>query len=260
MKLKNPITGIEMNYYEQGSGRPMILIHGLSGNTTRWDRTVPILAKSYRVVTYDLRGHGLSQKTPDLDCSFPSHVQDLAGLMDALGIDRAVIAGHSMGGMIAQHFALEYPQRVERMILVATTACLMPAPIMRFLIRLFSGILLLIPFLVAFFIRRKTRSKPRELFPELDNPELDFADRPIARCVYAIINMDIRERMRTLNLPTLVISSTQDELIPPARVRALADLIPGAQFTAVENLTHYVPLEQPVKVAAVVQEFAGAQV
>jgi len=258
MRLDNPRTGIKTSFHERKKGmEPVILIHGLSGNYTRWQRAAELLAGDYRIIDYDLRGHGESDKGPGLDYGFDSHVEDLAGLMDALGIEKATLAGHSMGGMIAQYFALKYPERVERLVLVATAACMMPGFMRGLAGRFAAWLARAFPSLIATIIRRKNASKPRELFPEFDHPELNFDAFAVAHCFAAIMYMDIRDRLKGLAFPTLVISSTTDELVEPALVRRLADMIPGSCFVSIENHSHYVPLEKPAEVAAAIDGFTS---
>jgi pimeloyl-ACP methyl ester carboxylesterase len=240
-----------------GAGAPVFLLHGFSGNYTRWGKAADLLSKKRRVITYDLRGHAESDKSADLDYSFETHAEDLAGLMDALGIERAVVAGHSMGGMVAQHFGLKYPERVEKLILCATTQCLMRNAAKRAFINFAIHLLILLPMILGFVVRRKLLTKPAELFPERENPALDFADAALVRCFRCIANHDLRGRIAGLRVPTLVLSSTKDEMINPALVQDLAKEIPGAQFVPIENQTHFVPLEQPAKVAEVVENFLG---
>ena len=256
MIINNPRTGIRMHCNDTGgSGVPVVLVHGLSGNYTRWAPVEAILSGKRRVIDYDLRGHGLTDKGPDLDCGFDSHVEDLAGLMDVLGVEKAVIAGHSMGGMIAQHFALKYPWRSSRLVLVATAACLFPDRLKRFLISIFTRILLLFPVILMSAVDRKTEGKPRELFPEKDNPALRPGPVALVKCLRAITGMDTREKVAGLTVPSLVLSSTRDELVAPALVKDLAGRIPDARFAEVENLSHYVPIEQPEKTAALIDDF-----
>jgi len=127
MELTNPRTGVRLHYLIEGEGEPTIVImHGWTGNYTRWSPTREMLSKKHRTIIYDLRGHGFSDKSPDLDFSFDSFVADHLGLIEALDIKHSVLAGHSMGGMIAQHFTLAHPEMVDKLILVGTTAC--PAP------------------------------------------------------------------------------------------------------------------------------------
>jgi pimeloyl-ACP methyl ester carboxylesterase len=105
-------NGLNIHYQQTGSGPQVILIHGLTGSLADWQfRVVPMLAAQFTVLTYDLRGHGYSDMPPS-GYTTADMASDLAGLLDALGIERAHIAGHSFGGSVALHFAALHPDRV----------------------------------------------------------------------------------------------------------------------------------------------------
>ena len=100
-----------------GTGRAIVCVHGLTANHTCWASVADVLSPDYRVIAYDLRGRGDSDK-PDTGYSIPIHCQDLASLLDRLGLGRAVILGHSLGAHIALRFAVRFPRRVSNLVLV----------------------------------------------------------------------------------------------------------------------------------------------
>ncbi|HNO65923.1 MAG TPA: alpha/beta hydrolase, partial [Tepidiformaceae bacterium] len=116
-----PTRDIITYYEEAGSGRPLVLIRGLGSDLQAWSLQVPELAKHFRVITYDNRGAGRTG-APDKPYTIAGMADDLAALLDALDIPTACILGYSMGGMIAQEFALKHPARVEKLILLGTSA------------------------------------------------------------------------------------------------------------------------------------------
>lgn len=112
------VNGLKFHYWTVGQGPHIILLHGLGGNLAVWHlRTVPLLREHFTVTTYDLRGHGRSDMTPS-GYTTDDMAQDLLGLMDALGIERAHLVGHSLGADISLQFALHYPDRADKLILV----------------------------------------------------------------------------------------------------------------------------------------------
>ena len=108
-------------YYEVHGDRPqtLVMVRGLGSNLCAWYEQTPVLARHFRTVVFDNRGAGRTDK-PDAPYSMRQMAADTAGLMDALAIDRAALLGISMGGMIAQEFALNYPERLSALILGCT--------------------------------------------------------------------------------------------------------------------------------------------
>src|SRR3990172_11255761 len=112
------VDGVRVHYVEAGRGEPVVLVHGWNGSTFSFRHTIPELARTHRVVALDLLGFGYSERPPRGDYSVTAQVRLVAGLMDRLGIPRAAVVGHSMGGGIAMHLALSHPERVSRLVLV----------------------------------------------------------------------------------------------------------------------------------------------
>ena len=115
------IKGMNLHYRVWGVGEPLLLIMGYRGSGFMWgEEFVTPLSRYFQVITFDNRGTGLSDK-PDTVYTIPMMADDAAGLLSALGIERAHVFGVSMGGMIAQELALRHPKRVKRLILGCTT-------------------------------------------------------------------------------------------------------------------------------------------
>ena len=111
-------NGIQLHYQQAGQGPDLAMIHGITGNLAIWHlEIVPALASEFRITTYDLRGHGYSDIAPS-GYTTAHHATDLKHLLDRLGIARTHILGHSFGADIALHFAILFPERVDRLVLV----------------------------------------------------------------------------------------------------------------------------------------------
>jgi pimeloyl-ACP methyl ester carboxylesterase len=111
------VNGVNLHYEQQGTGSDVILVHGIANNLSYWLLTIMHgLSKHHRVTIFDLRGHGLSELTPT-GYTTGDLADDLRGLMDGLGIERAHLYGHSHGGAIAMHCAVRYPERVRSLAL-----------------------------------------------------------------------------------------------------------------------------------------------
>jgi len=118
---KVKVNDLEMFYVESGQGEPLVLIHGLGGDHKEWIMQVPVFSRKFRVIALDLRGHGESQKVGE-EYSLPMFAKDVVGLLDKLKIDKAYFCGVSMGGAVALQIALNYPERVKKLVLVDTAA------------------------------------------------------------------------------------------------------------------------------------------
>jgi pimeloyl-ACP methyl ester carboxylesterase len=117
------VNGVEIHYRETGEGFPIVFIHGYTGNSRNWALTAPALAGSYRIVSVDLRGHGLSAKpTGENDYALEAMATDVYELLKSLEIKECALVGHSMGGMVAQLFILQHPEMVRALLLVDTAA------------------------------------------------------------------------------------------------------------------------------------------
>ncbi len=117
------VNGIEVHYREAGQGFPIVLIHGFTGNLRNWALQIPVLTREFRTVSLDLRGHGHSQKpTRPEEYTLELMAEDVYGLLQHLGINECYLAGHSMGGMVAQRLLLAQPQPFRALVLVDTAA------------------------------------------------------------------------------------------------------------------------------------------
>src|ERR671910_633192 len=113
------VHGKRRAFLKTGSGPVLLLLHGLACDRTTWDRVIPLLAKKYTVIAPDLLGHGLSDK-PRADYTLGGYANGMRDLLTCLGVDRATVVGHSFGGGVAMQFAYQFPERTERMLLVAS--------------------------------------------------------------------------------------------------------------------------------------------
>ena len=127
---KITVNNLSLHYWQSGQGRDVVLVHGLGGNLAGWHLgVVPELQLQYRLLTYDLRGHGRSDTAPGYTTA--DMVQDLVGLLDALGIHHAAFVGHSWGGDIVLHMAQLHPDRVSEIVVIEGALLAPLAPIYR---------------------------------------------------------------------------------------------------------------------------------
>jgi pimeloyl-ACP methyl ester carboxylesterase len=225
-------------YYEvHGSGpQTLVMIRGLGSNLTAWYEQTPVFAKQFRTVVFDNRGAGRTDK-PDAPYSIAQMAADTKGLMDALGIQRAALLGISMGGMIAQEFAINYPERLKCLMLGCTTFGgreSVPAA-QEIVAAVTAGAsasaeqqkLQLKAVLSDDTIERRPEvvakhQRIREMYPI---PPFAFM-----RQVQAITQHDTSGRLGTIKTPTLVMTGREDRLVPPANSKMIAARIRGARL------------------------------
>jgi pimeloyl-ACP methyl ester carboxylesterase len=231
-------------------GPALILIHGAGGSHLHWPAALRRMPGA-TVYAVDLPGHGRSEG-PGRE-HIEDYVADIVRFMDAVGVSRGVLVGHSMGGAIAQMTALMAPERVAGLVLVGTGARLRVAPaLLDGILQDARGALALItewawgpeadPAMVARGRQMMARVNPRVVWG-------DFA---------ACDRFDIRERVGEITAPTLVITGSEDRMTPPKFGQWLAEHIPGARFVLVEGAGHMVMLEKPDQVASAVREWLKA--
>ena len=253
-------NGTKIFWTEQGAGEPLLLIMGLGGSHQEWRRIAPQLAEKYRVILFDNRGVGETVFT-DEPFTIPLMAADAKAVLDAANVESAHILGMSMGGMIAQEFALEFPE-MTRTLTLAVTNCggresVLPAPEVLFTL---SGRGIKTPeeafWAMAPFIY--DANTPRETVAEdLAAREGNFTKpENFMRQLQAIMSWQgTFSRLPNISAPTLVIGGENDQLIPCANAKIIADQIPNAKLVELENSSHIFTTDQTEKSVEAILEF-----
>jgi len=255
-------------YYEiHGKGEPLVLIYGYVGHSELWFRQIPVFSKKYQVVAFDNRGVGRSDK-PDIPYTMAMMAEDIAGLLDIIGIDAAHIFGISMGGMIAQHFALTFPQRVISLIL-GCTACggvhmIQPEPDSMAALFDFERLKNMTPEEVTrqampFCYSQEFIARNSDIIEERVAKQLEYPTPPhgATRQAGAIMGHDTYELLPKITLPTLVIAGDNDRLIPVENSRILASRIPGAELAIIKGAGHEFFIEDAEEANKMILDFLG---
>ena len=258
------VDDVELYYEEHGSGDPLLLIMGLAADSMAWMFQLPSFAERYRTIVFDNRGVGRSAK-PKGPYTIAAMADDTAGLLKAIGVDRAHVVGVSMGGMIAQELALRHPERVRGLVLACTfpeadedvkrnretslvqlggaigrdgvasidLAAVDPMMLFQTLLpRVFSPA----------FIQNQLASLMQLFGGAL---QWGFSVEAIMAQVEAVMSHNSTERLRDIEAPTLVITGDADLLIPPANSDVIAGRIPGARLVKIPGGTHGFNFETP---------------
>jgi len=233
------------------SGAPAMLIHGAGENHLVWPAALRRLS-GIRVYALDLPGHGKSGG--DGRSSVPDYAEFLARFLDATSIARAAIVGHSMGGAIAQQFALTYPAQTAALVAIATGARLRVAPN---ILQLTGSDL---PAAADVISQAEWGPDAPEQVIRLGKQQL-LANRPevIHGDYLACDAFDVMNRLGDIRAPTLVIGGIADRLTPPKYASTLAERIPGARIALMEGAGHMVQLEQPEVVSRTIEQFLRDQ-
>jgi 3-oxoadipate enol-lactonase len=243
---------------EQGHGPPVLLIMGLGYTSVMWQRTRPTLSQHFRTIAFDNRGAGLSD-VPAGPYSIPTMASDAAAVLDAAGVSRAHVFGVSMGGMIAQEFALQYPARTHSLILGCT------APGGPSAVRAGSNVIeillgrgmtpeqareAILPFIYdAATPREKIEEDIRVRQPWLPTPAGYMAQ------LQAILTWESYSRIAQITAPTLVIHGKSDALVPPGNGELIAKRIPGAKLVLLEHASHLFLTDQAEQANRQILEF-----
>lgn len=258
------INDLEIAYRDRGAGEPVVLIGGFTMVKESWGLQVKDLARQFRVITLDNRGVGETRIPPG-----PFHLSDMAadtvGLMDALEIDAAHVFGVSMGGLISQLLALDYPDRVRKVVLGCTTHGGRHAvrPTMEVMEAMGKATDPTVP--VEEAVRSWVPTLFSEGFMREEKARLeDFirftirswpAPEGAAGQIGALSAFNVTRRLCEIRCPVLAITGSEDRMVPPENARLLADGIPGAEHYVVEGAGHGFFFEKPQEVNRVLLDF-----
>lgn len=240
---------------QAGHGPALVFCHGFTTTAAFWREQMQPFAHTHRVVALNLPGHGRAPRPRQRPYTIDAFVADLEGVFDALALDGAVLVGLSMGGTIAQRFALKNPQRLSRLCLVgATPHGLGPDVQAQQVVRAIAEL----------GVERASQAViDRSFWPGAAPGLLDFARAEVAQtpdyvALEAIASLnaaDSRHELALLALPTLVVCGSEDRITPPAQSRLLAEGIAGARLMLIDRAAHFPMLEQPVAFNAALREF-----
>lgn len=248
-------------FYEvNGSGPAVVLGHSLLCSGEMWVGQVSSLADSYRVVNIDYRGHGQSS-TVERDFTLYDLVDDTVAILDELGIERAVWAGLSIGGMISLRAALTVPERVEALIIADASAAAEPFyPRCKYRVlglgaRL-VGLRPLVSRVVPIMFGQSTRQSNRSVIEEWIPGVLSMDLPSILRCLEATVTRDsLLHRLQEIDLPALVFVGEEDRAQPVARSEEIAQGIRGSRLEIIPGAGHLSSLEQPELVTRAMLHF-----
>jgi len=243
------MNGVDMYYQVQGKGVPLVMIQGFAGNNQAWFFQAPVFKKYYKVIIFDNRGIGRTEMSSE-PYTIRTMAEDVIGLMDYLGIDKAHILGLSLGGMVAQEIAISYPERVRKLVLGSTLAGS-------------EGGSEVHPEMIKAFTTSESAAN------------IDFRSIPLEKVMYKMISLAFNkrlyrmillplsklsmksidpkghfeqmsavssyntlDRLHLIKAPTLVITGTGDRIVSPIASEVIASRIPNAKLVLVKGGSH----------------------
>jgi len=256
---------MKTNYRLEGpSGAPVVtLTHPLGVTLALWDDHVVALTKRYRVLRYDVRGHGGSDIPPG-PYTLEQMAGDLFDLLDAEGIEGTHFVGVSMGGLIGMTAALTRPSRIKSLVLCDTTACYGPGvrPMWEDRIRVAESegmTAALVDRTMAIWFTEAFRTKRPEVVERIAAMLRKSDPRGYAAAIRAIGFVDLSERIGAIRCPALVVVGEQDPGTPPAMARVIHERIAGAELLILPGAMHCAVVEDADRFLPALLDFLGAR-
>jgi non-heme chloroperoxidase len=250
-------TGVTINYLEQGDmqGEPVILLHGTSDSWNSFAPILPLLSSSYHVFALDQRGHGDSSK---VTCCYTmdDFAADVVAFMDAKGIDRATVVGHSMGSMIAQLVAIHYPERIDRLVLAGSMVVVSNPGLTEFndFVQTLSD-----PieetFVRDFQTSTVNESIPSAFLEKAISESLKVPAHVWRQMMASFVEQDTSEQLHQITMPTLVVWGGKDTYWPRSEQEMLVQAMPQATLHIYEETGHALHWEQPERFVTDFEKF-----
>ncbi len=256
------VNDIQIYYEVHGAGEPLLLIMGLGAHADSWEMQVPDFSREHTVIAFDNRGAGRSDK-PSEPYSIPQMAGDAAGLLDALGLGSAHVYGMSMGGMIAQEMVLRHPHRVRALVLGGTMAGLAngivagPELLQQWASTALLPLELAVQAGLKFLYSEEfiAANKERLVRHALETAHLMAPLDALQRQFMAVAQFNAYDRLSDIRVPTLIITGSDDKIVPAANSRILAERIPGAQLLELAGAGHGFLVEKAAEANAAVLAF-----
>lgn len=243
------INGHNTAYVDVGAGPAMVLIHGLGADMSRFEKNIDALSRHHRVIALDLLGFGASDK-PDIEYSVDVFVEQVAALLNRLGVERATFVGNSMGGWVSLAFAERYPEHTESLVLIAPAFFKgLPAEVSAE--ALAAGALPQTEHAMRGYLDRVMFRPPTggdEIKRRFENHlalNRQHVVASIARSIKVEEGIFTDERLTAISQPVLILHGVQDGIVPVESSRELASLVPHAQLKWIDNAGHWPQLEHP---------------
>lgn len=254
---------MNLYYEEKGTGEVLLMIHGFPFDHTMWDEVRELLSDTFRVVTPDLRGMGKSPVVESQKVATMAELaDDLAELLDQLGVEQCIYCGLSMGGYVGWEFWQRHSERLKKLILCDTNASAdTPENAAQRLVvadrvEEEKSVAFLAESMATKLMTPQTLAEKPAVVAKYRQMVEENAPLGVAAVARGMARrQDFRPRLKEVDCPVLVLTGESDVLSPPETMRELADALPHGYFTAIPQAGHLVPMENPLAVAAAIRHF-----
>jgi len=270
------VNGIKICYKIHGkkNSYPIICVHGFGSKKETWICQVDMLSEKFKVINYDLRGSGMSER-PDKPFTIEMLADDLASLMDFLGIENAHLLGFSLGGMVIQNFVIKYPERVNKIVLINTSAgILQEEGIDMFKNNQLRRIELIKQDAAKVFwqdakagfytkFRKQMKANPKKKFHGIWSAEdlIEYiktdpsTPKDVENQAYAVKSHNTYDRLSEIKNEVLLISASHDRLVPRASMLDIHKRIPNSIFKVIDKAGHEVHRSNAPEVNKIILDF-----
>jgi len=259
-------NGYKIHYLQKGKGKNLVFIHGFLGSTWLFEAQIEHFSSKFRTIAIDHLGHGKSDK-PD---SESYELTDLAEYLEEtlskiIGDEKIILVGHSMGGMISLIFATspKFAKRLEGLILMSTAPKLNNPGLVQYVEDLKSGTMSLKDretidtIFVGLCFQRKARKEQTELIKEFVDKTLENEEYVGLRTMESIVNnFDVEDKLKSINVPTLILTGDKDIFILPTESESMHKLIPNSTLSVLTpKIGHMIQYEAPEQYTTVIENF-----
>ncbi len=262
------VEGHRLAYLDEGNGPPVILMHGIPTSSLLWRNIIPVLAKTHRVIAPDMLNYGKSDKPEHADVSIAAQARLELGVLDGLGIRRADVVSHDIGGGVAQIIAVRHPERVKKLVL-SNAVCFDSWPIPEFKPLQEPGAedkmsLEAFTEMLRSFVPSGVH-RPESLSAEaieiiMEPWSSEDGKRALFRNFRRLnpeYTQAIAEGLQHLEHKTLILWGREDPFQKPTYAEKLRNTIPNAELTWIDDAAHWIMEEKPAEVAAALTAFLG---
>jgi 3-oxoadipate enol-lactonase len=241
-------NGIDIHYTLEGNGPLVTMSHSLGCNLTMWDEQARTLKQRYQVLRFDTRGHGQTS-APTGAYTLDQLADDLHGLLMELGITQTHFVGLSMGGMIGQVFALNYPYMMQSLVLCDTTSRVPPEAWSSWEERICTvqakGMEALVEPTIESWFTRPFREQRRDVTDKVRAMLRSTPPQGYIGCCHAIPKLNTIDRLGEMRCPTMVVVGEEDPRTPVAAARTIHEALPSSELVVLKSASHLSNMEQP---------------